>query len=258
MGTQHGCANLADDVTQWRTPDAPGAWPTPSSRDEKNPNRPESGNFQRKLAMGWTIDLSDVSACWTTPDSRDWKSGEASQETLGRNARPLNEAVTNWRTPNTRDHHAQGPRDNHPQRQTTLVDQSNIWGSSPPAPETRPGQRSFPPTRSLRRLSHISKLSARDSLLLDCWTMRLWAARRRRSATVWQRPHLRRKLSASFVEWLMGWPVGLTDARPGCGPVEMASWRSRARLHLRSWLSRLASEMGRGQGNLWEVRDDNT
>lgn len=32
-----------------------------------------------------------------------------------------------WRTPNTMDHHAQGPRLNHKQRQTTLVDQISTW-----------------------------------------------------------------------------------------------------------------------------------
>jgi hypothetical protein len=37
-----------------------------------------------------------------------------------------------WRTPNTRDHHAQGPMDGHEQRQFTLVDQIKQW----PTPRT--------------------------------------------------------------------------------------------------------------------------
>lgn len=40
---------------------------------------------------------------WPTPTTRDWKSGQASQETLDRNARPLNEVVTMWATPSARD-----------------------------------------------------------------------------------------------------------------------------------------------------------
>lgn len=35
-----------------------------------------------------------------------------------------------WRTPNTRDHHKQGPREDHKQRQTTLVDQVEEAGKS--------------------------------------------------------------------------------------------------------------------------------
>lgn len=38
---------------------------------------------------------------WGTPAARDWKNGEASQETLDKNARPLSEQaiLTAWKTP---------------------------------------------------------------------------------------------------------------------------------------------------------------
>ena len=38
---------------------------------------------------------------WPTPTARDWKSGDASQETLDKNARPLNELaiLAGWKTP---------------------------------------------------------------------------------------------------------------------------------------------------------------
>jgi hypothetical protein len=37
-----------------------------------------------------------------TPSARDWRSGKASQETLDRNSRPLNEQALAWETPQTR------------------------------------------------------------------------------------------------------------------------------------------------------------
>lgn len=39
----------------------------------------------------------------------------------------LTGATKDWRTPNTRDHHPQGPRLDHAQRKTTLVDQIGQW-----------------------------------------------------------------------------------------------------------------------------------
>jgi len=46
-------------------------------------------------------------AGWATPSARDWKNGQASQETMERNARPLNEQavqyVAGWVTPQSRD-----------------------------------------------------------------------------------------------------------------------------------------------------------
>lgn len=54
-----GNACLARDARQWATPQA---------RDHKNPDKPESGNFQRKLEQGYTIDLNSQAAKWATPD----------------------------------------------------------------------------------------------------------------------------------------------------------------------------------------------
>lgn len=44
--------------------------------------------------------LANQAALWATPAARDWRSGEASEETLNKNARPLNEQATQmWPTP---------------------------------------------------------------------------------------------------------------------------------------------------------------
>jgi len=49
----------------------------------------------KRLEGGHAVDLQDQVrlAGWGTPAARDWKSGDASQETLDRNARPLSEQV---------------------------------------------------------------------------------------------------------------------------------------------------------------------
>ena len=76
-------------------------WPTPQARDEKNPDQPESGNYKRKQDAGYTIDLGSF--------------------------------APQWRTPNTRDHHAGGPRleaQESGRRQLTTADQAIQWSAS--------------------------------------------------------------------------------------------------------------------------------
>jgi hypothetical protein len=50
-----------------------GILPTPTTRDFRSPDKPESGNFQRKVEQGYTIDLNSQIAILGTPTSRDWK-----------------------------------------------------------------------------------------------------------------------------------------------------------------------------------------
>ena len=74
-------------------------WPTPQARDVKSPDMEGSGNYERKMENGWTIDLNSAAANWPTPATRDWKSGEASEETLNRNAKPLSEIASHFSLP---------------------------------------------------------------------------------------------------------------------------------------------------------------
>jgi hypothetical protein len=43
--------------------------------------------------------LRELAASWPTPSARDWKSGEASEETMDRNSRPLNEIACHYSHP---------------------------------------------------------------------------------------------------------------------------------------------------------------
>jgi hypothetical protein len=75
-------------------------WPTP--------NTPSGGPNTKSTEThtgGMDLDGAVLLASWGTPAARDWKSGAASQATLDKNARPLNELVmlASWPTPQQSD-----------------------------------------------------------------------------------------------------------------------------------------------------------
>jgi hypothetical protein len=123
-GTEHGCANLQDEVhlAGWPTPQSSdmtgggqakraanpersndlnafvmlASWPTPTKGDGDGGHLIPKGataTGQREDGTKATVSLAGVAkfASWPSPAARDWKDGRASQETLEANARPLNE-----------------------------------------------------------------------------------------------------------------------------------------------------------------------
>jgi hypothetical protein len=58
-------------------------WPTPTAQDSEQSGSPNANH----------LTLHRSTANWASPAARDWKSDEASQATLERNARPLSEQV---------------------------------------------------------------------------------------------------------------------------------------------------------------------
>ena len=72
-------------------------WPTPQAHEfETSPLR-----GWQAMAMGYGNTLGQLVG-WATPSARDWKNGQASDETMNRNARPLNEMavqLAGWPTP---------------------------------------------------------------------------------------------------------------------------------------------------------------
>jgi hypothetical protein len=98
FGTEHGGANLTDDVTLWSTPQA---------RDTHHPSEPDS----EKLAEGWTIDLNEQAAwhdteaqaeqLWQTPATDSFRSrGGDRKDEMGLDQ----QARIQWATPNSRDY----------------------------------------------------------------------------------------------------------------------------------------------------------
>lgn len=70
-------------------------WATPAASDDY---RGTTGYSEKQIEKGARILPHEV-ATWPTPAARDHKSGEASEATLSRNSRPLNELATHWPTP---------------------------------------------------------------------------------------------------------------------------------------------------------------
>ena len=66
-------------------------WPTPRSEDSE-----QTGSHHGNLD---TLNSASKAATpWATPSARDWRDGRASQETMDKNARPLNEQAV-WNMP---------------------------------------------------------------------------------------------------------------------------------------------------------------
>jgi hypothetical protein len=105
-------------------------WNTPTSDDSKGTDDGPKSMARREAGEMNTSDmrLRNQVAAWATPSARDWKSGEASQETLDKNSRPLNE-------------------------------QALLFQSSPPAPKRSPGTICFCGTHGCGLPSHKRKLN---------------------------------------------------------------------------------------------------
>lgn len=162
--------DLVNAVDQWRTPDAPGSGGPRNRQGSQGaghqitiaeqaehwatPNVPNGGRVLSPKdveARGATdkgkrqVGLEMETAYWRTPQACSPNSMRGSgQDPAIRAAQGhainLQDQVSTWRTPNTRDHHAGGPRLEAAQRQIGLVDQVNSWASSPSDLPTRDGK----------------------------------------------------------------------------------------------------------------------
>jgi hypothetical protein len=147
----------------------PLSWPTPMSRDYRSPDRESSGNFQRKVAKGYTIDLNSRAANWPTPTVGDSASTRAANYTTdsGRHSgTTLTDAMADW----------PGPPDQRETGAGSLHGVGLHW-ATPQASDTVTGARTAPESpqvclgRDLSRQGHDPK-----------------------------------RLNPAFVEWLMGFP----------------------------------------------------
>jgi hypothetical protein len=74
-------------------------WPTPTANNyECEPEvflpRREREKAKGRNGNGFGLTLGMAARLWPTPSARDWKSSNASPDTMERNSRPLNETVT--------------------------------------------------------------------------------------------------------------------------------------------------------------------
>jgi hypothetical protein len=93
--TPHGRSWWVLSMPERRTDDsACGLLPTPTAQDSAaSRNRTVTRPDGCKHHDGVTLTDAVWMGMLPTPTQRDWRSGEASEETLNRNARPLNEVV---------------------------------------------------------------------------------------------------------------------------------------------------------------------
>jgi len=85
FGQDHPRLNLRSQVIL-------AAWPTTGACDSTRrvPESPESKRARGRKTGMTLLDIAALSS-WASPAARDWRDGRASQETMARNSRPLNE-----------------------------------------------------------------------------------------------------------------------------------------------------------------------
>jgi hypothetical protein len=204
--------------------------------------------------------LEDQAFMWATPASRDFRAGDASEETLNKNARPLNEQATNWPTPRAsmsqnRDtkaapsyglthgrslagEAAQWPtptalsfKDSHQPGndapQNRIIEIAESW-STPRASDGAKGGPNQQQKGTAPLATQACRISPLDPQTRD-GQQSLKPARGSRP-----------QLNADFVEWLQGMPAHWTRGSIDLESLEI--WRYRSRLLLRSLCSRFVSD----------------
>ena len=142
----------------------------------------------------------------------------------------LGGATRNWRTPNTRDHQAGGPRLDAKQRQIALCDQAE--NRSTPASRDWKGANSEIHVTETGGRRHMDQLSNQvEHSFLPAQPTESNGQPSSETA-----PTSRRRLNTKFVEWLQGLPEGWTSPAP-ISSEALETWLSASREHLRSLFS---------------------
>lgn len=254
-----------------------GSWPTSRAEDgESCGNHPDATDSLTGAIRNWptakvsaggysysrgdhfkpVLNLEGAAASWPTPAARDEKNGDASPETLGRNARPLSEiahnwsALLNWPSP--------AARDGDPRRAPTdpngrawrnkvargavnaagmLSDDLNSSASARKTPTVPNGGRKNPETTSDTGMTADGRKTQ-----VDLMEQSRRFSRRVRSTLDGRelsptRRTLRPRLNPAFACWLMGLPILWTNpVVTNCVQSEMAAYRSAVRSRLQRLL----------------------
>jgi hypothetical protein len=182
---------LAKDVAEWQTPSG-----------QMHNSRRQVGATEREPL------LPAQASQWPTPAARDEKNGQASDETMARNARPLNEVASRWLTPSAND--ADKSNDG-PATLAKLADGT--------ADDTHHRLRNQVVLWSTPRASERMQENSRDAN-----TSLSRQVQQPTGATSPKRSG--RRLNPAFTCWLMGMPWWWTRAEPtSFGAQETESWR---------------------------------
>jgi hypothetical protein len=193
---------------------SPKLWPTPVV-----PNGGRSPKGGRMSSTGQTpegkkrqVDLNWIAQHWATPTARDWPSGEASEATMKRNARPLNEQVVNlvahWPTPRVSNNGGIG--NGTPERTAKACLEDTVAGTahwvSPIAEDGRRG--SLPP-----RPWDTGIPLSRQVVTVPSGPMPNGSPGRTES---------RGALGSEFVAWIMGYPLEWIACAPRKKPQPLS------------------------------------
>ena len=176
-------------------------WSTPRADEHGQHNSQDGG-----------MALSAQSKLWPTPAARDWRSGEASAETMGRNARPLNEVARMWPTPRAEDAESCG---GHGKATDSLTAATRMW----PTPRACEGLRS---NGAPRTEYYNAWKPTRELVLGEAWSQ---SSPQGQETSKLGEKSLRKNpcLNPRFVNWLMNWPPGWTSETK-IGLISFASW----------------------------------
>lgn len=193
-------------------------WPTPQASDM-------TGGGQAKRADG-RANLNDFAmlAGWRTPVARDWKNGDASQDTLDRNARPLSEQVilAGWTTPQAHDEtgRSKGQKEIHGTMHgcACLVNEAKLGAWPTPMAQTpaQDGYNEAGNSDSSRKTVEMCRWPADPLTVFGETPIGFLLGR-----NGWEIVPASGQLNAAHSRWLMGLPPAWDD----CGVTAMESLR---------------------------------
>ena len=159
---------------------------------------------------------------WPTPTARDWKSGDASQETLDKNARPLNELamLAVWKTPCV-PNGGRGPHlDGKTKDQIGLENEAKLAGWNTPQERDWKGPEGRSYKGETMDLNLQAEAAAFPNPSMDFGGKPIGYLL---GPNGWEIVPASGQLNAAHSRWLMGLPPAWDD----CGVTAMASSRKR-------------------------------
>jgi hypothetical protein len=164
---EKGGPNQAGSKGDLMLPSAAHLWATPNASVANDGEGPETWRARQAVlkekhmngngaGVPFANQAQESAAAWATPSARDWRSGDASDATMERNARPLNEQASHWATPRARDWHPSHKDDYEGDYRTDLGSEARRWDgpASRPDPTTATaGEPSSPSTPTSLQLN---------------------------------------------------------------------------------------------------------